>query len=305
MTTPLDKPPAPASQLPIGPTIEAWRAMSAPERERFLLSVIDALSDPRTTMTEGRPHQKAKARALDLLGLHFKAMGRTVYLAAELAVVYPGEQVFTPDVLAVIDVPQPEDDERMAWVVADENRGLDFVLEVLHRGDRNKDLVVNVERYARLGIPEYFVYDRAQQRIHAYQLGVSRRYEKIVPQSGRFPSMVLGVDLAVLGGTIRFFQGTAELFGTTDLVGQLTGMVSSLTDKADAEAARAEEAVASATAALNAMRDVLLATLEARGIPCPDDVRARVTACNDPATLRRWLVAALHAKSAADVFAKG
>src|SRR5262245_36984624 len=43
----------------------------------------------------------------------------------------------------------------LAWVVAEEGKGLDFVLEVLHKGDRNKDLVENVERYAQLGIPEY------------------------------------------------------------------------------------------------------------------------------------------------------
>lgn len=139
--------------MPVGPTLAAWAAMSREARERSLLSVIDALSDPRDLMTEGRPHKKTKAQAVDFLGLHFRAMGRVVYLAEEMAVVYPGEPGFSPDVLAVVGVPQPEDDERMAWVVADEGRGLDFVLEVLHRGDRTKDLVDNVTRYARLGIP--------------------------------------------------------------------------------------------------------------------------------------------------------
>ncbi|XXY53191.1 hypothetical protein WME91_18855 [Sorangium sp. So ce269] len=38
-------------------------------------------------------------------------------------------------------MPQPEDDPRMAWVVADEGRGMSLVMEVLHPGDRNKDLV--------------------------------------------------------------------------------------------------------------------------------------------------------------------
>lgn len=40
-------------------------------------------------MSEGRPHKKAKTRAIDLLGLHFKAMGRLIYLAEEMAVVSP------------------------------------------------------------------------------------------------------------------------------------------------------------------------------------------------------------------------
>jgi hypothetical protein len=99
--------------IPVGPSLEEWRAMTAAERESFLVKVLDALSDPRNAMTEGRPHKKAKTRAIDLLGLHFKAMGRIVYLAEEMAVVYPGEETFSPDVLAVVDVPQPEDDERM------------------------------------------------------------------------------------------------------------------------------------------------------------------------------------------------
>lgn len=101
--------------------------------------------------------------------------------------------------LAVVDVPQPEDDERLAWVVADEGRGLDVVLEVLHRGDREKDLVDDVERYARLGIPEYFVYDREKQRVHGDRLATAdaRRYDRVVPQAGHIASRILGVDLAV------------------------------------------------------------------------------------------------------------
>ena len=38
---------------------------------------------------------------------------------------YPGERTFTPDLLAVLDVaqPDPDEDRRMAWVVADEGKG--------------------------------------------------------------------------------------------------------------------------------------------------------------------------------------
>ena len=86
----------------------------------------------------------------------------------------------------VLDVVEPEDDQRLAWVVADEGKGIDLALEVLHRGDRKKDLVRNVERYAALGIAEYFVYDRAEQRIHAFRLPPTgaRRYQRVVPQGG-------------------------------------------------------------------------------------------------------------------------
>src|SRR5580704_9299699 len=159
----------PGSPLAV-PTAEAWRAMTPEERLDFQVRILDVLSDPRSLMSEGRPHKRAKSRALDALHLYFRTTGRVIYLAEEMAVLYPGWDAFSPDVLAVLDVPQPDDDPRMSWVVADEGKGPDLILEVLHHGDRNKDLVQNVERYAQLGIPEYFVYDRAKQQIHGHRL---------------------------------------------------------------------------------------------------------------------------------------
>ena len=319
MTAPVARP----DRAPIlAPTVEAWRAMTPAERERFLERVLDALSDPLAAMSEGRPHKKAKSRALDRLGLHFNTVGRAVYLAEEMAVVYPGEEPFSPDVLAVLDVVEPEDDARMAWVVADEGKGIDLALEVLHHGDRTKDLITNVDRYAALGIAEYFVYDRAEQRLHGFRLpsADARRYQRLVPQAGRYPSSVLGLDLAVLGGALRFYVGQAELPGTADLIGRLHGMVSELVARSDQMAAelaeattradeaatraddantRADEAATRAGQAMEALRGTLLALMDARGIPCPEDMRARVATCTDPATLQRWILGATTATTAA------
>ncbi|MBK6533153.1 MAG: Uma2 family endonuclease [Deltaproteobacteria bacterium] len=230
-----------------------------------------------------------------MLGLHFKTLGRVVYLAEEMAVMYPGEEAFSPDVFAVLDVPQPDDDPRLAWVVVDEHKGLDFVLEVLHRGNRNKDLVMNVERYARLGIPEYFIYDRARQQIHGYRLIApdARRYQCTVPQLGRYGSVVLGLDLVIQGGSLRLYYGIGELIGSDDLIGRLTGMVEDLEAKAEAAEAKIEQALAG-------MRVAVLAVLGARGIECPDEARARVMSCDDPATLQRWLMRATSVSSAAE-----
>jgi hypothetical protein len=74
----LPKPPVPAPKtVPVAPTAEAWQAMSEPARLRLLLEVIDALSDPAITMSEGRPHKKAKSRAADKLGLYFGSTPRS------------------------------------------------------------------------------------------------------------------------------------------------------------------------------------------------------------------------------------
>lgn len=298
MTT---KAPAPVSlpgSLPIAPAEEEWQRMTLDERERLMIKVNDSLSDPHHAMSEGRPHKKAKTRAIDVLGLHFKTLGRVVYLAEEMSVMYPGEEVFSPDVLAVLDVPQPEDDPRLSWVVVDEKKGLDFVLEVLHRGDRKKDLVENVERYARLGIPEYFIYDRARQQIHGYRLmgGGSRRYQRIVPQVGRYSSLVLGLDMVIQDGSLRFFYGIGELIGTDDLIGRLSGMVGALEAKAEEAEAKAEQALA------DGLRQGILAVLDARAIACPDEARARLMSCDDPSMLQRWLARAKSAGSATEAF---
>lgn len=303
--------------------------MTRAARDAFLIDANEALSDPLILMGEGRPHKRAKSQALDMLGLHFKTLGRVVYLAEEMTVVYPGDEVFSPDVLAVVGVEQPDDDERLAWAVADEGRGLDLVLEVLHHGDRKKDLERNVERYARLGIPEYFVYDRAQQRVHGFRLPQgTRRYVRIVPQAGRYASVVLGLDLAVQGGTLRFFNGASELFGTETLIARLEGMVDSLEAKADAataraeqeaaraqqeaaraqqeaaraeqEAARAQQEAARARRAVDSLRAAVLAAFDGRGIVCRDAQRDRVARCDDAETLQRWLMGALTAPTADD-----
>lgn len=271
--------------------------MTPAERLRLQVELNAALSASANVMGEGRPHKKAKSRAIDALGLHFKTIGRTVYLAEELTVLYPGEKPFEPDILAVLDVAQPEDDERMAWVVADEGKGPDLVIEVLHRGDRDKDLVENVERYARLGIAEYFVYDRLRQQIHGYRLvspGASR-YQRILPQLGHYRSGVLGLDLAILDDNLRLLSGEAALPVSADLIGRLQGMMESLGTKA-------QQAQEQADQALQGLREGLLAILDVRGISCPDEARARIQSCAEPSTLRRWLLRSKTAAAVDEVF---
>lgn len=45
-----------------------------------------------------------------------------------------------------------------------------------------------------------------------------------------------------------------------------------------------------------------LVVLEARGIDVPDEIRERITACDDPELLRRWLTRAATAPSAEEIF---
>ena len=299
--------------VPVTPTEEAWRAMTLEQREAFIIAVNEALSDPVIAMSEGRPHKKAKSKALDMLGLHFRAMGKHVYLAEELSVLYPGISGFTPDIMAVLDVDESEDDQRMAWVVQDEGKGLDWVLEVLWAGDRKKDLVENVAKYASLGIPEYFVYDQKQQRIVGYRLPVGvpvgvpvggKRYQPILAQAGLYRSNVLGLDLAVVGGSLRFYQGAAELYDTKHLIERLETMIANLQERAESRDRELEAAKTEAEKSNAGLRKTIVKILASRNLTCTPNNLELLESCTDPDQLNTWLDRAFEATSEADVFGK-
>lgn len=207
---------------PRAPTEAQWEAMTDAERR----AAVDALPSefPRTQPPEGDAHRVPKERALEALREWFRKKRRGIYLSAELPVYYPGEAMFAPDVIAVLDVdPHP----RQKWVVASEQRGLDFALEIHVLGDGKKDRVDNVVRYARLGIPEYFVFEPLRSRLVGYRLAEGRTgtYQPIVPQEGRWSSEVLGLDLAMEAGRIRFFSGSAPLPEAEELIVRLGTMI--------------------------------------------------------------------------------
>ncbi len=246
--------PEPEETLPITPSAEQWLAMSRAERERFIEQVTAAMQREEAYASEGRPHFRAKVGAVTTLGEHFERIGKHVYLACELPTFYPGETPFSPDLMAVLDVEDPgDDDTRMGWVVAEEGRGLDLVLEVHYSGSKDKDLVVNVARYARLGIPEYFVYDRRAQKLYGYRLQ-GGRYVSIADRHGQLRSLVLGLDLGILDNRLRFFADQALIPESKELRARLEGLM----DQRAARLAEVEQQVALETAAREAAERRLL-----------------------------------------------
>ena len=235
---------------PRAPSVEEWEAMS-PSARRVAVAALPS-EIPREGAPEGDTHRIPKERALQALREFFRRRKRRVYLSSELPVYYPGERVFGPDVLAVLDVdPGPRD----SWVVSKEGRGLDFVLEVLVHNHPKKDLEDNVTRYASLGIAEYFVFEPLRRRIHGYRLTEGETsYRAIVPQEGRWASGVLGLDLAMELDRVRFFVGSAPLPEAEELIVRLNDMLDDLStrdadlvarlrdaeDRAEGEKARAE-----------------------------------------------------------------
>jgi Uma2 family endonuclease len=221
---------------PRAPPQEVWDRMTPEQRERVVASLPSEFEVSEASPPEGDPHFDAKTAARDALQGYFARIGRKVYLACELPVYYPGEKMCAPDVIAVTDV---ELRQRMSWVVAAEGKGIDLALEIHVAGDRRKDVERNTELYARLGISEYFIFDRGRLRLTGYRLPepAARSYERVVPQGGRFASGVLGLDLALEGSRLRFFHGMAALPESAELIAKLEGML----DDIEARAAAAEE----------------------------------------------------------------
>jgi Uma2 family endonuclease len=283
----------PVTGIGICPSREEASLLAAAEREEITERIrVSVGAWQETQPPEGTAHERAIRGTLDRIERHFRRRHRGLFLASNLLIEYVGEPGFAPDLVAVLDVPVGE--ERTSWNVAHEGRGLDLVLEVLFHGDQKKDLRANVERYARLGIPEYFVFDGKRSRMSAWRLAPGQEnYAPIVPQGGAYPSAVLGVEFAVVDGRLRVFQDGLEVASAEDEIGRLVRLVD---DRERTLAAEAERASAS----LMAARHMLERLLRARGFEVSAEVRARLEACEDPEQLTRWADRVLDAASAED-----
>nr|WP_279636136.1 Uma2 family endonuclease [Corallococcus terminator] len=188
--------------------------------------VVDALPGEVTydemAMPEGDRHSQPKMSTVDVLRGYFERRGRKVYVGTELPVYYPAERRFAPDLLVVLEA---EAHWRDKWVVSHEGHGLDWVMEVHVGGDRKKDAEFNVSRYARLGIPEYFIFDGGRLTLEGYRLATpaARVYSRMEPRHGRLVSEVLGLELQVEGEHLRFWAGNAPLLESRELISRMEG----------------------------------------------------------------------------------
>jgi hypothetical protein len=221
---------------PRAPSREAWDRLTESERAEVVASLPSEIE--RAAPPEGDAHFRPKKSAFDALDEHYRRIRRKMYLAAELPVYYPDEPMFAPDLLAVRDA---DDHARPSWVVSHEQRGIDVALEIHVAGDRRKDFELNVERFARLGIPEYFAFDAPRDRLAGWRLreGV-HRYEPIVPNGGRWWSDVLQLDLAVEHGRLRFSYGAATVLDAREWIERLSAMVDDALRRAEEQSQRAE-----------------------------------------------------------------
>ncbi|AFE03897.1 hypothetical protein COCOR_01147 [Corallococcus coralloides DSM 2259] len=226
--------------FPRAPSQEEWERMGQEERDRVVATLPGEVTYEEMAMPEGDDHQEPKALAREALRGYFKRRGRRAYVGSELPVYYPAERRFAPDLLVVLDV---ENHRRKKWFVSHEGHGLDWVMEIHVGGDRKKDAEYNVSRYARLGIPEYFIFDGGRLALEGYRLATpdARVYTRMESRNGRFTSEVLGLDLQVEGEDVRFWAGNAPLLVSEEFIERLEDQTMTLQRRAQEESRRADE----------------------------------------------------------------
>src|SRR3954467_6454561 len=89
---------------PRAPPQELWDRMTPEERKRVLDALPSEFEISQADPPEGDFHFNTTAAAKETLGGYFQRIGRRVSLACELPIYYPGQSMFAPDVMAVLDV---------------------------------------------------------------------------------------------------------------------------------------------------------------------------------------------------------
>ena len=114
-----------------------------------------------------------------------------------------------PDVFVVFGVPKRR---RRIYLLWEEGKALDFVLEITSRSTRRQDAGFKRDLYARLGVREYWLFDPTgdwlDPRLQGHRLS-GDHYKPLSPtgiEGGErvFHSTVLGLDVYVDRGEIRF-----------------------------------------------------------------------------------------------------
>ena len=191
-------------------------------------------------MSQNQDHQQQTAHWCDALKRHCPA----ATVGSDLPVHYKRgdrDKVLVPDLFVALRAPRLGDrSSYKLW----ENPTPELVIEMLSPGRSWKSDVGSKRRTCEmLGVREYWLFEPPARRLSAplegYRLR-GRRYRRIgADAAGRFPSEVLGLDLHVRDGRLRFRDpATGEDLATYDE--SAGGRALAEAGRAEAEAGRAE-----------------------------------------------------------------
>ena len=156
--------------------------------------------------TDGKPmavsdrHRRILFRTIETLEAHY-AQQPDVYVSGDILMYYvegDPSQVISPDVLVSFGL---EKKERLTYLVWVEGKLPDFVMEFSSKTTHDTDLGPKKDRYASLGIQDYFLYDAVGLYLPTPLMGftlVDGVYESIFDdEDGGLHSDVLSLDFHV------------------------------------------------------------------------------------------------------------
>jgi len=186
-----------------------------PEKADAVKAVVYPESDGKPMGETDCHRDEIGHYAIDVLDDHFRD-DPDVYVSGNNFIYYTkGEpqDVVSPDCYVVRGV---EKRRRRTFKVWEENAARpSFVLEVTSRSTRREDMGDKMAKYRDdLGVREYFIFDPFAEWIPEKLRGYTLRkgvYEPLNPaKNGRIPSRELGLEVAVSGGHLRFFEPKAR-----------------------------------------------------------------------------------------------
>ena len=179
-------------------------------RERTVTAVDYPSSDGKP-VAESDFQLTVLTYAREALRSHFRTR-EDVYVAANLLIYHREgdmEARVAPDVFVVVGA---SNHERMSYLLWQEPKAPDWVLEITSRSTRHEDQGRKRELYRRLGVSEYWQYDPTGDYLRPALQGlelVAGEYEEM-PSRERddgtlaMASAVLGLELRVTGRGLRF-----------------------------------------------------------------------------------------------------
>jgi Uma2 family endonuclease len=200
-----------------------------PNHETLLLDPQTELGDLRLPTEDDLPYSdgmpmESQRHVLQLqllmqsLQLHW-AERNDVFIGGNMFVYFSAEQVKDkdfrgPDFFVVLNVPRRE---RKSWVVWQEGKGPDLVIELLSEStaavDRGEKKQVCQDR---LRVPEYFLYDPMRGELTGFVLS-NRKYRPLEPDAGgHVYSAVLELSLARWEGVYEGVEASWLRFALAD-----------------------------------------------------------------------------------------
>ncbi len=194
--------------------------------------------------TDGKPmaasdrHRRILFRTIEKLEAHY-AQQPDVYVSGDILMYYvkgDPHQVISPDVLVSFGL---EKKERLTYLVWVEGKVPDFVMEFSSKTTYDTDLGPKKDRYASLGIQDYFLYDALDIYLPTPLMGFTLVDGVYVPisedEDGGLHSDVLNLDFHVDDVGLGLYDPIADVW--------LQPLAET---RAEQEAARAEQAEARA-----------------------------------------------------------